>query len=97
MSAYKSEFLNVLATRGFIHQLSDAAGLDARAAGGNKLLEKFVRALPVTDLRYIRPAETLPVTVAGFQDEEGIGKAYRIGWLDVQRGFTAYDWSTFEL
>jgi tyrosyl-tRNA synthetase len=32
MRAYKSEFLNVLATRGFVHQLSDAAGLDARAA-----------------------------------------------------------------
>ncbi len=34
MSAYKSEFLNVLASRGFIHQLSDAAGLDAHAAQG---------------------------------------------------------------
>jgi tyrosyl-tRNA synthetase len=34
MSAYKSEFLNVLASRGFIHQVSDAAGLDARAATG---------------------------------------------------------------
>src|SRR5712672_3129064 len=34
MSAYKSDFLNVLAERGFIHQLSDAAGLDARAAQG---------------------------------------------------------------
>src|SRR6202162_1494767 len=34
MSAYKSDFLNVLAEREFIHQLSDAAGLDARAAGG---------------------------------------------------------------
>src|SRR5579871_1308057 len=34
MSAYKSDFLNVLAARGFIHQLSDAAGLDARAASG---------------------------------------------------------------
>ncbi|HEY2227977.1 MAG TPA: tyrosine--tRNA ligase [Xanthobacteraceae bacterium] len=34
MSGYKSDFLNVLATRGFIHQLSDAAGLDARAAQG---------------------------------------------------------------
>jgi tyrosyl-tRNA synthetase len=34
MSAYKSDFLNVLASRGFIHQLSDAAGLDARAAKG---------------------------------------------------------------
>src|SRR6202050_1433876 len=34
MSTYKSEFLNVLAERGFIHQLSDAAGLDARAASG---------------------------------------------------------------
>ncbi|MGE0564209.1 MAG: tyrosine--tRNA ligase [Pseudolabrys sp.] len=32
MSAYKSDFLNVLASRGFIHQVSDAAGLDALAA-----------------------------------------------------------------
>jgi tyrosyl-tRNA synthetase len=34
MTPYKSEFLNVLASRGFIHQLSDPAGLDARAAAG---------------------------------------------------------------
>src|SRR5947209_4123229 len=34
MSAYKSEFLQVLANRGFIHQVSDAAALDARAASG---------------------------------------------------------------
>jgi tyrosyl-tRNA synthetase len=34
MSAHKSDFLNVLASRGFIHQLSDAAGLDTRAAQG---------------------------------------------------------------
>ena len=34
MSTYKSEFLQVLADRGFIHQVSDAAGLDARAAAG---------------------------------------------------------------
>lgn len=32
MSTYKSDFLNVLQSRGFIHQLSDAAGLDALAA-----------------------------------------------------------------
>jgi tyrosyl-tRNA synthetase len=34
MSSYKSDFLNALASRGFIHQLSDAAGLDALAAKG---------------------------------------------------------------
>ena len=34
MSTFKSEFLNVLQTRGFIHQMSDAAGLDALAAKG---------------------------------------------------------------
>jgi tyrosyl-tRNA synthetase len=34
MSAYKSEFLQVLAARGFMHQVSDAEGLDARAAAG---------------------------------------------------------------
>ena len=31
MSAYKSDFLNVLATRGFIHQVSEPEVLDARA------------------------------------------------------------------
>ena len=34
MSTYRSDFLRVLAERGFIHQLSDAEGLDARAAAG---------------------------------------------------------------
>ena len=34
MSTFKSDFLNVLQTRGFIHQMSDAAGLDALAAKG---------------------------------------------------------------
>jgi tyrosyl-tRNA synthetase len=34
MSAYKSEFLHVLATRGFIHQVSEPEALDARAAAG---------------------------------------------------------------
>src|SRR5438270_9948421 len=34
MSAYKSEFMQVLADRGFIHQVSDASGLDAKAAAG---------------------------------------------------------------
>src|SRR5437868_12427482 len=34
MSAYKSDFLRVLAERGFIHQLSDADGLDAKATAG---------------------------------------------------------------
>jgi len=31
MSAYKSEFLNVLASRGFIHQVSEPDALDALA------------------------------------------------------------------
>ena len=34
MSTYKSDFLNTLSTRGYIHQCSDAAGLDALAAKG---------------------------------------------------------------
>src|SRR5256885_14372287 len=34
MGAYKSDFLRILADRGFIHQVSDAEGLDAKAAAG---------------------------------------------------------------
>jgi tyrosyl-tRNA synthetase len=35
MSAYKSDFLNILAERGFIHQLSEPDDLDARARTGS--------------------------------------------------------------
>jgi tyrosyl-tRNA synthetase len=34
MSHFKSEFLNVLSERGFVHQISDPEGLDAAAAKG---------------------------------------------------------------
>jgi tyrosyl-tRNA synthetase len=34
MSAYKSDFLRILAERGFIHQVSDAEDLDAKATDG---------------------------------------------------------------
>jgi tyrosyl-tRNA synthetase len=34
MTAYKSDFLNVLASRGYVHQISDADGLDSLAAAG---------------------------------------------------------------
>jgi tyrosyl-tRNA synthetase len=34
MSAYKSDFLNILAERGFIHQVSEPDVLDSRAAAG---------------------------------------------------------------
>jgi len=34
MSTYKSDFLNVLNERGFIHQISDAQGLDAACVNG---------------------------------------------------------------
>ena len=34
MTAFKSDFLKILTERGFIHQMSDAAGIDALAAQG---------------------------------------------------------------
>jgi len=37
MSAFKSDFLNVLKERGFIHQASDFEGLDALAANGEAM------------------------------------------------------------
>src|SRR5437773_343550 len=39
MSAYKSDFLRILAERGFIHQVSDAEGLDAKATAGPNTAE----------------------------------------------------------
>lgn len=59
---------------------------------------ELMRVLPETSLRYIRPANVLPLSVAGFNDEVGIGKAYRTGWEDAtSRGFSPYDWQTFQL
>jgi predicted acylesterase/phospholipase RssA len=69
----------------------------AHATQGNPLLAKLMQTIPVTELRYIRPEKVLPLDVAGFNDWLGIGKAYRIGWEDMGRGFTPYDWETFEL
>ncbi len=69
----------------------------SRATRGNNPLAAFVGHAPVTDLRYIRPEKPLPVGVAAFDDWAGIGKAYAVGWEDAGRGFTPYDWSTFEL
>lgn len=69
----------------------------ARATQDNELLVKFIETLPVTDLRYIRPEKLLPLGVGTFGDAEGINKAYRVGWQDVGRGFTPYDWETFAL
>lgn len=59
---------------------------------------ELMQSLPETTLRYIRPEKVLPLGVASFEDQVGIGKAYRIGWEDVTlRGFANYDWQTFQL
>ena len=69
----------------------------ARATADASLVRHELTA-PQTDLRYIRPEKTLPVGIVGFDDVVGIGKAYRQGWEDLfSRGFTPYDWRTFEL
>ncbi len=68
-----------------------------RASKDDGALAAFMQTIPATDLRYVRPEKTLPVGVVGFSDEEGIGQAYRIGWEDAGRGFTRYDWKTFQL
>ena len=68
----------------------------AIASEGEPQLAAFVAALPPTELTYIRPKKKLPVGGAGFEDEQGIGEAYRIGWNDAIAGFTPYDWKTFE-
>ncbi len=49
MSAYKSDFLNILASRGFIHQMSDAA----EAVATRPLAEPGLRAFAVP-VPYIR-------------------------------------------
>jgi hypothetical protein len=68
-----------------------------RLTQGDTELLRHLQSITPTQLRYIRPQKVLPVDVLGFDDAVGIGEAYRIGWEDAQRGFTAYDWETFAL
>ncbi len=68
----------------------------AIATEGTPELAAYVRSVPATELTYIRPKKKLPVGGAAFDDEQGIGACYRIGWNDAIDGFTPYDWKTFE-
>ena len=68
----------------------------AIATEGTPELAAYVRSVPATELTYIRPKKKLPVGGAAFDDEQGIGACYRIGWNDAIAGFTPYDWKTFE-
>jgi predicted acylesterase/phospholipase RssA len=73
-----------------------AAQLSGITAGDAEL-GQYLKSVPTTELRYIRPRNTLPLAVVGFSDLKGIGETYRMGWEDAGRGFTAYDWKTFAL
>jgi predicted acylesterase/phospholipase RssA len=90
----RNAFFQSMGKRAFASLTSQEAMEQTRK---NPTLAKFIRAVPDTELRYIRPKSELPLSVVGFDDETGIGKAYRIGWEDAAQGFTRYDWTTFEL
>jgi predicted acylesterase/phospholipase RssA len=62
-----------------------------------RLLASFMTSSVATALFFMRPKDTLPVGAGAFNDQEGIGKAYRIGWDDAFAGFTPYDWETFDV
>jgi predicted acylesterase/phospholipase RssA len=70
---------------------------EAKAIRDNPTLAELMQSMPVTQLRYVRPAKVLPLGVVAFDDQVSIGEAYRIGWEDAVRGFMPYDWKTFEL
>ena len=90
----RNAYFQSVGKRAFSHFTPQEA---AHAMSVDPTLGRLLQTVPVTALRYIRPQEELPVGVAGFNDEVGIGKAYLTGWEDVGHGFTQYDWETFEL
>ena len=69
----------------------------ARLASGSRVLARYVKNIPETELRYLRPQKALDVATVGFDDAAGIDAAYRTGWVDAGGGFTAYDWETFAI
>jgi tyrosyl-tRNA synthetase len=70
MSTYKSDFLNILAERGFIHQCSDFAGLDALAAKGEVICYVgYDCTAPSLHVGHLYSA-----TMLGWLQESGAGK-----------------------
>src|SRR6202021_2102044 len=75
MSAFKSEFLNVLKERGFIHQASDFEGLDALAAKGEATAYvgydctapslHIGNFLTMMMLQWLQQSENKPITLMG--------------------------------
>jgi tyrosyl-tRNA synthetase len=75
MSAYKSDFLNVLASRGFIHQVSEPDKLDALASAG--MITAYVgydatapslhigNLLTITMLRWLQKTGHRPIALMG--------------------------------
>ena len=69
-----------------------------RATGGREEVARLMETVPATDLRFMRPEKTLPVGVGEFGNQEGVGAAFRSGWIDAtMKGFKSYDWESFEL
>lgn len=66
-------------------------------AAHQRELASFMASSVATDLLFMRPKKTLPLGAGAFDDEKGIGEAYRIGWDDAFVGFTPYDWKTFDV
>jgi predicted acylesterase/phospholipase RssA len=90
----RNVYFQSLAKRAFASNPNTVVMANAKE---QQLFDSFMASSLATDLFFMRPKETLPLGAGAFDDEEGIGKAYRIGWYDAFRGFTAYDWKTFDV
>ena len=68
----------------------------AIAAEGDPQFATYMQTVPATTLSYLRPKDKLPISSEDFDDEEGIGKTYRLrmGTYAIA-GVTPYDWKTF--
>ena len=63
MSKFKSEFLNVLSERGFVHQISDAEALDAAALAGPITAYIGFDAISTTAEEAKNPQRDLPIGI----------------------------------
>ncbi len=68
----------------------------AIAAEGDPQFAAYMQSVPATRISYLRPKDKLPISSEDFNDEEGIGKTYRLGWNDAIVRLTPYDWKTFD-
>ena len=106
MGSYETMQRKILETemRDIFFESLGKRAVERLSAGSAKAMEKgspelhtIIRDLPAADLAYMRPKTTLPVSFAGFDEQDKLDATFARGDADSEHAFTPYTWRGFRL